>query len=179
MKKLVLSILLLSFLPLNVLPKPLIYYNLPQANKSKPATDWKEYISKTGNFAVLLPPGQPVEESTPQIRVRLDQGPRTYGVARLDGFKFAETAQKTVDGAADDFLNTSEGRLVDKTVLAVGGYPGASIKFQTAEPPGTTEARFFLVGRYMYAVIAFTRNGSSEDEANKFLNSFRLLNNKV
>lgn len=179
MKKLVLSILLLSFLPLNVLSKSLIYYNLPQANKSKPTTDWKEYISKTGNFAVMLPPGQPVEESTPQIRVRLDQGPRTYGVARLDGFKFAETAQKTVDGAADDFLNTSEGRLVDKKVIAIGGYPGSLIKFQTADPPGTTEARFFLVGRYMYAVIAFTRNGSSEDDATKFLNSFRLLNTKI
>lgn len=179
MKKLVLSILLLSFLPLNVLPKSLIYNNLPQANKSKSATEWKEYISKTGNFSVMLPPGQPVEESTPQIRVRLDQGPRTYGVARLDGFKFAETAQKTVDGAADDFLNTSEGRLVDKKVIAIGGYPGSLIKFQTADPPGTTEARFFLVGRYMYAVIAFTRNGSSEDDATKFLNSFRLLNTKI
>lgn len=176
------TILLASFL----VPQEIIYANntslvqKPSAKTSTPApTGWKEYISTNGNFAVLIPTGQLAEEKSPQIRVKVDVGPRTYGVARLDGFKIAEDAQATVEGAANDFLNTSQGRAIDKLNTPFGSYSGATIKFETAEPPGVTEARFYLVGKYMYAVIAFTRNGNSQDDAARFLNSFRLLNNQL
>jgi len=179
MKKFTLSLLLVVLLALSLTPQQTIYANLAQKPTQKgQVAGWKEYISTVGNFAVMMPSGQVAEEKSPQIRVKLDVGPRTYGVARLDGFKFAETAQATVEGAADDFLKTSEGRAIDKLNTPMGGYPGATIKFETQEPPGTTEARFYLVGKYMYAVIAFTRNGNSQDEATRFLNSFRLLNNQ-
>lgn len=151
--------------------------NPPQKPTAKaPSTAWKEYVSTAGNFAVLLPSGQILEEKNPQIRVKLDVGPRTYGVARLEGFKFAESAQATVEGAAEDFIKTSEGKAINKFNTPLGDLPGATVKFETMDPPGITEARFYLVGKYMYAVIAFTRNGSSQDDGTKFLNSFRLLN---
>lgn len=180
MKKLVLSILLATLLPVSVLPQKAFYPSLMQksSQKSRSNSGWKEYVSNVGSFAVMIPSqGQLSEEKTPQVRVKLDQGPHTYGVARLDGFKFGETAQKTVEGAAEDFLNSTEGRLVEKKAVSLGGYPGASIKFETADPPGITEGRFYLVGRYMYAVVAFTREGSSHDDAGKFLDSFRVLGN--
>ncbi|KAF0249138.1 MAG: hypothetical protein FD167_1459 [bacterium] len=180
MKKSILSFLIVILLAFSIVPPQATYADLGQKpnQNTKSPTGWKEYVSTTGNFAVMLPVGQVVEEKTPQMRVKLDVGPRTYGVARLEGFKFAETAQATVEGAANDFLDTSEGRAIDKLNTPIGGYPGASIKFETMNPAGVTEARFYLVGKYMYAVIAFTRNGNSQDDATHFLNSFRLLNSK-
>jgi hypothetical protein len=150
----------------------------PSPKTTKVPEGWKEYVSTAGNFAILFPITQLTEEKSPQIRVKADVGPRVYGVARLDGFKFAESAQATVEGAANDFLTTSEGRAIDKLNTPLGGYPGATVKFETADPPGVTEARFYLVGKYMYAIIAFTRNGNSQDNATRFLDSFRLLNNQ-
>ncbi len=179
MKQLVLSILLTTLLPFPVLSQKTIYPNLIQksSQKNRSANGWKEYVSNAGNFAVMLPSqGQLSEEKTPQIRVKLDQGPHTYGVARLDGFKFGETAQRTVEGAAEDFLNSTEGKLLEKKAMSLGGYPGASIKFETENPPGITEGRFYLIGRYIYAVIVFTRQGSSHEDASRFLDSFRVLN---
>ncbi|MBI4853658.1 MAG: hypothetical protein HY819_17840 [Acidobacteria bacterium] len=180
MKRSIIFLMLVVLLTLSLVPQKATYANLVQKPNQKPTvpTGWKEYVSTGGNFAVLLPAGQVAEEKSPQIRVKLDVGPRTYGVARLDGFKFGESAQATVEGAANDFLTTAEGRAIDKLNTPLGGYPGATIKFETAEPPGVTEARFYLVGKYMYAIIAFTRNGNSQDDATRFLNSFRLLNDK-
>lgn len=166
MIRVLLILLLITSFPLPVMPQ-------------KPApplqADWKEFVSQEGNFAVLLP-GKPSDERTEkELRYRLNIGPRVFGVARLQEFERGETVDRTLNNLADEFVKGAEGRVINKKQIALDGHPGLSVKFESAEPPGVTEVYYYLVNRQMYVLIAFTRSGNTEENAERFLKSFRFL----
>lgn len=137
---------------------------------------WKEFVSKEGSFSVSMP-GSPLDERDESgLRYRLNQGPRVFGVACLTKFKRAETVGGTLSDKAQEFLDSAQGRLIDRGTVIVSDLPGVRIKFETPDPPGITEARFFITpAKKMYVLIAFTREGNSGDDADRFFNSFKLL----
>ncbi|MEW6736094.1 MAG: hypothetical protein AB1489_32675 [Acidobacteriota bacterium] len=138
--------------------------------------NWKEFSSKEGKFSVLLPNTPNNDSTDKELKFKLNIGPRVYGIVRTQEFQEGHTRRDTLDAMAKGFMTVSQGRLIDKKFITINNYPGVSIKFETDDPQGITEARYYLVGQYMYVLIAFTRTGNSEDNADKFLNSFRLLN---
>lgn len=155
---------------------------LPPAKDAKgagaaTAPQWKDFVSKAGGFSISMP-GSPLDERDDSgLRFRLNQGPRVYGVACLTKFKRAETVGGTLSDKAQEFLDSAQGRLLDRGTVIVSDLPGVRIKFETPDPPGITEARFFITPtKKMYVLIAFTREGNSGDEAERFFNSFKLLN---
>lgn len=143
--------------------------------QNKNGEQWKEFTSKEGQFSVLLP-GAPLDERTEKdLRFRLNDGPRVYGVALLTEYEKGTTPDKTLEDLANKFVQSSQSRLIEKTPITLKKYPGLAVKLETPDPPGTTQLNYYLVEDKLFVLITFTRDGNSEEFADKFLKSFRLL----
>jgi hypothetical protein len=143
--------------------------------QAPPKSEWQTFVSQEGGFAVTFP-GEPTGDSNESgLRYKVDLGPRTFAVVCAKQFNRSESPEKTLNDNADEFMKTCRGKLIKKSPITVARHPGVAIKFKTTEPGGVTEARYYLVKNQLFILLTFTRNGTPEDDAQRFLNSFKLL----
>ena len=143
--------------------------------KASPQSGWKTFVSEEGGFAVTFPEEPTGDSNESGMRYKVDLGPRTFGVVCAKDFTRAESPEKTLNNNADEFMKTCKGTLIKKSPISVGRHPGVAIRFKTTAPAGVTEARYFLVKEQLFILLTFTRNGTPEADAQRFLNSFKLL----
>jgi len=157
--------LLLAVLPFQASPK----------SEAPPKSEWQTFVSQEGGFAVTFP-GEPAGDTNESgMRYKVDLGPQTFGVVCAKQFDRSATPEKTMNDNADDFLKTCNGKLIKKSPISVNKNPGVAIRFKTSAPGGITEARYFLVKDQLFILLTFTRDGTPEADAQRFLNSFKLL----
>jgi hypothetical protein len=142
--------------------------------KPAPQPQWKIYLSPEGRFSVLLP-NKPTEVNNgTELRCKLVDGPNTYAIARTGSLQQGHNADSSLDATAEEFVKISKGKLLNKSTVSLEGIPGVAVRFETPEPAGITEARYFQIGKELYILFAVTYKGGSEENAKKFLNSFKL-----
>ena len=143
--------------------------------KATPQSEWKTFVSEEAGFAVSFP-GEPAGDNNESgMRYKVDLGPRSFGVVCAKEFTKAASSEMTLNNTADEFLKVCKGTLIKKSPLTLNGFPGVAIRFKTTAPSGITEARYYLVKDQLYILLTFTSAGNTEDDAKKFLNSFKLL----
>lgn len=149
---------------------------------------WSEFVSEEGRFKVLLPSAptkQTITMDTPKGRV-VNNG----FIASKGGFicivNYAdlpaavtdpEDIKAIFDGGRDEFLKALEGKLISEKNISLESYMGR--EFQIGMRSDTeAKARFYMVGsRFFQLAImnANLRGKSNGNEAEKFLNSFKII----
>jgi hypothetical protein len=150
-------------------------------------TSWKNYQSKSGRFAVMLP-GRPVSQAmsinTPsgplELRIFASQpvpGSTSFGVGYGDlprDLALKRPASVTLDGARNGAVANIHGRLLSSRNITLAGHPGREFRARVAS--GIYASRIYLVGQRLYQVIATTpqEQADSTDVA-RFMTSFKVL----
>ncbi|MCL1469636.1 hypothetical protein [Argonema antarcticum] len=143
-------------------------------------SDWSEFSSASGGFAVLMP-GTPKEESETS-----DDGSVEYSYTlSLEKAAFlvhytdipnadelsAEEIQELLDGTPADFAKGAEAKLLGTRSISIDDNPGKEFEFTLSDgTPG--KARVYMVKKRLYVVVGMT---SESENTERFLNSFRLL----
>jgi hypothetical protein len=158
------------------------------------AAEWKEFESKTGKCAVMMP-GTPTENKQ---TFPTDAGPveatlymlESDGgdVAYLMGFNdfpadlVAQSDPNTMlDGARDGAVKNVGGKLLEEKKITINGYPGREIKVSAQGENGENivYARVYLVKNRLYqALVVFPKKILRQADVTKFLTSFRLTTKK-
>ena len=156
-----------------------VFVSTPYAQK-----EWIAFAPPGGNYSVMMP-------GTPETEVKNETGnfgPYTVNGATLvagDEFyivvyvDYAPTLKLNVQGEInanrDNFIKGVKGAvLTSEKKITIDGHPGLEF---TADV-GTERyiiSRIYLVGRRPYQLVAATRKKGDMTNANKFLNSFKLL----
>ena len=174
-----------------------------QENPPPPADDfvperWKEFISTDGGFKVLMPGvptavSQPVDDKPGSAVAHfhtLSTGTAEYVVGYTIFGRDLENLQSskvTLDGIRDRMLVRESGKLLSEEDVSTAGHPGRATVIEVSD--GIFRDRYFLVGNRLYTVTIFTPKVKAQTEAftegirksqewvaNRFLDSFRLLN---
>ncbi len=148
-------------------------------------SDWNEFRSAEGHFAVLFP-GDPDVAATQtdvsghsQHRFVVDKGDTAYMVS-YDDYKpgtIKNAAPKTIlDRAQDALLESMKGTLRQHRLLNVAGNQGREVVFDT--PNQTTGmVRIYPARDRLYQVWYLGPSGQeSRPEVERFLDSFTLVN---
>ncbi|GIV97331.1 MAG: hypothetical protein KatS3mg057_1988 [Herpetosiphonaceae bacterium] len=115
----------------------------------------------------------------------LDLGTSAYMVSFSDYPAEVITAagpDAVLDGAAGGAISNVNGTVLNEREISISGYPGREIEVQipkTAEnDEGTAKARIYLVDARLYQVLVLGTKGKlSTEDADRFLNSFKLTSN--
>lgn len=146
-----------------------------------PKLDWREFRATDGGFTVLLPqkPGQAEHKlATPlgsialkQYSVRIDQTVLAAG--------FADFPQPPDAGALDmmqgGLARSMNGKITAGKPLAAGNLTGREIVITGADGKAEMRARLYVRGkRYYQVVLAGSRGGFAQADADMFFDSFRV-----
>lgn len=156
---------------------------LVAVESSDPAaqTDWSEFSSTTGRFAVSMP-GQPTEETETAQDGTLDYSfslklqKSAYfihytDIPDADKLK-NEDLTKLLDDLPAEFIKGADAQLEDDPRnIEINGYPGKEFKFTlNTGIPGV--GRVYMVQQRLYLILAMA---DKPEDTQKFVNSFRLL----
>ncbi|HEY9851328.1 MAG TPA: hypothetical protein V6D28_17800 [Leptolyngbyaceae cyanobacterium] len=144
-------------------------------------SDWNEFLSTSGRFAVSMP-GQPKEEIATaddgsldySFSLRLPRG--AYFIHYTDIPKAnemeSEKLQALLDRVPADFVSGAQATLKeDPRNVEINGYPGKEFYFTLKTGlPGV--GRVYMVQERLYLLLAMT---NQSEDTQKFVNSFRLL----
>lgn len=167
----------------------------PQAENSPPA--WKAYLSVEGGFSILFP-GDPIQETQSieaapgvqfNLRIHKLKSLAEYSVMYADyeiPVGDPAVAQNVLDNGAKGAVASVNSELLELKKITLYGYPGRYLKERL--PSGEImRVNMLLVGQRMYQVAITTprEQGTSaeivkayETMADKFLNSFKLIEKK-
>jgi hypothetical protein len=160
------------------------------AAADEPGSALKPFTSTKGNFSVLLP-GTPREEkvSIPdpkgepgeQYQFVLDRGNGAYVVSYQDNpdLKSAgrEEAERKLSAARTAVQRGFGGRLLgERPIKLHDTYPGLEFEVEVPAGPGLYRSRMYLVrGRLHQVIVVGAREFTTATEADRVLDSFRLL----
>ena len=147
---------------------------------------WSEFKSDEGRFSVSMPDkplSQKATMETPQGSLvqhvfTAAHGPLVCMVAYTDFPKqvlVANDADGLFDTLRDQFIKQAEGKLASESSMSMDGHPGRDIKAHMFG--GELRLRMFLVGDrlYLLSLMKVDKAFESEETANKFLTSFKLI----
>jgi hypothetical protein len=138
-------------------------------------TEWKEFISRDGNFRVVFP-DNPQEQTLTERNLHefsATVGSESYGLAYQD-YPPGTAWEHVVDAERDEIVKSLRGSVTDEKSTSVGDYPGKFIRFVGQNTSG--ELTIYFVGQRMYVLHAFAPKTAPRPETfSTFLNSFRLL----
>jgi hypothetical protein len=156
--------------------------------KGRAGSGWKTFTSKEGAFEVLMP-GVPTEEKK---TLQLGSGPTELNLFVVERKKeeaayivaYCEFPASALQGASpEERLNYARNRAVSRTrgklagekKIKLGSFPGRELRFET-EGKGLVRQRLFAVKDKLYQVmVAGPKETVLSREADKFLESFKLL----
>lgn len=147
------------------------------------------FSSKEGGFSVetssipkqkrerVTTPDGPVDIHT--LTFEMQNPPAEYWVVYID-YPAPTVRQKGVGQllkeARDGSVNNVRGRLLKERDILLGGYPGKEIEYEEeAAGEEVYKSKMCLVKQRLYIVLVTASRGGSQEHAEKFLNSFRLL----
>ncbi len=149
-------------------------------------TEWMEFVSKEGRFKVLMP-GTPKQDKIDTesdfgkgvLHMNVAQTGKTMFGANYCDFP-AEIKKaplkKVFDSSRDGAVANMEGKLASEKDIKFGQYPGREIQIEVAGGKGLFRARVYLVEQRLYQVVIFgTPDEAGSKEADKFLDSFKLI----
>jgi hypothetical protein len=150
---------------------------------------WKEFVSKEGKFKVLMP-GTP-KESEAETESDFGKGVLHMNSLAASGMMFAAnysdfpTEVKKVplkqiyDSSRDGAVANMEGKLAKEKDIKLGDHPGREVLIDVAGGKRLFRARVYLVGQRLYQVVVFgTKEAATSKDADKFLDSFKLMDEK-
>lgn len=151
-------------------------------------SDWKEFASKEGRFQVLMP-GTPKESKHDTesdfgksvLHMNAMQAGKTMYAANYSDFP-AEVKKvplkQVYDSSQDGAVANLKGKLVSEKDIKISDYPGREILIDFAGGKRLFRARVYLVRQRLYQVVVFgTKEAATSKEADKFLDSFKLVEN--
>jgi hypothetical protein len=156
--------------------------------KGRAGSGWKKFTSKEGAFEVLMP-GIPSEEKK---TLQLGSGSTDLNLFVVERKKeeaayivaYCEFPESSLQGASPEqrldygrnrAVSRSRGKLVVEKKIKLGSYPGRELRFET-EGKGLVRQRMFAVKDKLYLVmVAGPKESAVSVEADKFLDSFKLL----
>ncbi len=165
---------------------------LVTACSSAPA-EWKTYSSTGGNFSVLAPDTlQETTQSVPSGSINVDmhlftlqKGSEVFMLLYADypaDLIQAADADTLLEGGVSGALNSMGATLVNKSDIKLADAPGKEFvgdipAGKTLASGGQFKARAYLVQARLYAMIVAAPKGQDATaDADKFLNSFKLIN---
>jgi hypothetical protein len=146
---------------------------------------WKEFVSKEGNFKILMP-GTPKQE---KIETESDFG---KGVLYMNSLAAAGTMyaanycdfpadvkkvplKQVLDSSRDGAIANMEGKLAKEKDIKLGDHPGREVLIDVSGSKRLFRARVYLVDQRLYQVVVFgTKEAAMSREADKYLDSFKL-----
>ncbi|WP_413167857.1 hypothetical protein ACL6C3_14260 [Capilliphycus salinus ALCB114379] len=164
---------------------------------SSQAKQWQTMTSKEANFTVLMPPGNPqqetLENSEGQYQFQIqryilsDENGISYLVAYTNELSFV--AKSVTSEQAEIFYNNfAEGLLINdpgakiiyQRPITLKGVVGQEIEIETSEG-SLLQARVFLTNSRLYVLLVGMPTPSLAKSSNvaQFLNSFNWVNNQA
>ncbi len=152
---------------------------------------WQEYTSSEGQFFVLMPDSPTEQRSVKQtpcgavkivsvdavLNKRLvfaTRGFYSVSYSDIDGSKCGEGPQRILDEERDEAVKNLGGKVVEERDMTKGDDIGREIQLQTPKL-GLVKERIHVVGRRVYRVIVGGKTEASSEDAERFLESFRVL----
>ena len=149
-------------------------------------SEWKELVSKKGEFTILMP-GSPSKEvftgSTPdgqmtKYKFVLKKESVTYTVKCVDYPEIVvEKNPKSflLDEAQKRAESRFKGKLVNRKSISLNGYPGREVEIEFAGGERIYKSQMYSVGARFYQVsVEMPKEKGSQKSVEKFLNSFKL-----
>ena len=145
---------------------------------------WRSFTSPAGDFTVLMP-GKPQAIETvhksfvgavKETNYTITSGGVTYSASysELPGIAVSMGGSGTIfKKAKEGLLKEAGGTENSFTETSLGNSEGRELNF-TLNGGGTGKARFFLIDKRLYVVVASGPAGA-EATVSRFLNSFKLL----
>lgn len=153
---------------------------LPTAESSP----WVTFKSQEGKFVVSFPVEPVQKESTTsagvvkrQVRAVLHDGQLVYSIQYADGAPPEDVRQMLTQSQAA-MVQSQGGTVLEEDEIRLGDWYGRafSFSFKSNSAPGLLHARIFLVdGRVFILTVAGSPERVSETDAERFFNSFSLL----
>jgi hypothetical protein len=156
-----------------------------------PESTWREVSSKEGGFSALMPD----EPKTNVIYTETRKGGLyTHTISASDEewneylVSWTEypkdsiedrATEKTFNRMRDALVGFKEGKVLSDNALTLEGHPARAVTFETKDEQ-LTNVRFYFVENRLYQVMVHSRNGNKNAaDAERFLNSFKLLPGKL
>lgn len=154
----------------------------PVADAAQP-TEWKEFQSKEGRFAILMPGSPSLEKQM----ISSDVGPLdmySYTVKADDMLcrviyydvppARGEANEALLDETCNEFVKGANlQEKIGRRALALGGNPGREIVGKTPDDAFVLVVRYYLVHRRIYMVTLIAE--ASSPDVGRYLDSFRLV----
>jgi hypothetical protein len=153
-----------------------------------PKDETKEFVSKDWKFAVKFPdkPKEKTQDGPMGIKmtsfsIESKNGALVVGVADMPigENETEQMTQERLDGSRDGAIKNVGGKFVssDKITLGKQKYPGREYTATLTKPvEGQMKCKTYIVGKRLYQVIVMgTNDFATSKEADKFLESFRLI----
>ncbi len=81
-----------------------------------------------------------------------------------------------LDSSRDGAVGNLKGELDSEKDIKLGDYPGREVRIAVDEGKKLFRARVYLVDQRLYQVVVFgTKDAATSKEADKFLDSFQLI----
>jgi hypothetical protein len=157
----------------------------PQSDTTTTVAQLQPYVSSAGRFSVLFP-GSPTRnaeqvtlsgsDSVTLYQFHFGDNNLSYMVLYNDyPAKYVPAEpQSLLESVRDGSMESVKATLTSDQPIDLNGVPGRAFKF-TDKNGSTYVTRDFLDGQRLYQVIVLVAAGSSETQAEDFLNSFRIL----
>jgi hypothetical protein len=150
------------------------------ARKAPPAPDpWKDYRYPQMGYAVALPsppreqrrPPPPGFGDNPIVAMISDAETQAFGVIFIDRGAAPADVNKTLEDAVT--AETTGCTVLQDTPLKIGAATGRDVLARDGHR--TIRSRLLLAGGRLYQVMAFSSGGEPAPDAERFINSFRLI----
>jgi hypothetical protein len=149
---------------------------------------WKEYSSNEGKYSVLMP-GTPTNQTrnmnTPTGSITLyasalENNDTGYVVTYNDipeSLSQVLTPELLLQSIRKSAVSNVQGKLVDDQPITLASkYPGREIQVEIQDGKRVFRNRMYIVGNRLYQVVfAGTKDEIFSKDANKFLDSFKIL----
>jgi len=142
----------------------------------------KPFVSTEGRFSIDLP-GTPMEEKNAREAAFGGKklGWRERGVLFTVSYvdhpdTKNEDAEKIVEASADIYVTVipKTGEIVARNKMTLDGYPGVEVKSREKDS-FTVIARYYVVEKRTYCLMAMWTAGPNDDHVVKTLNSFKVI----
>ncbi|HZS10218.1 MAG TPA: hypothetical protein VFD58_35650 [Blastocatellia bacterium] len=156
---------------------------------SAAASDWKEFVSKEGAFAVLMP-GGPIREDLPTGYGSKDDFHR-FQVTReglvciagyADGFNISSSSDPALrkfvfDKMQEALVKGSNSRVRNEKEISWQNYPGRELEVVSLQEDVVSRIRVYLAGHRMYVtMMAVPASEAGAETVTRFRDSFRITN---
>lgn len=157
---------------------------IPLAAGAAAPAKWRSFTSPAGDFSVLMP-GKPQAIETvhksfvgavkeTNYTVTSDGATYSASYSELPGIAVSLGGSHTIfNKAKEGLLKEAGGTENSFTETSLGSSEGRELSF-TLNGGGTGKARFFLIDKRLYVVVANGPSGAAA-AVSRFLNSFKLL----